>query len=96
MSDDELFADELPAEEFPSITFYPDGSCDSAEIVLASRNSDDERLMAVRLSGILGSVSSHAVSKDSSEEVESSDNQPSDSSTQSEAPEHNFSELEGE
>jgi prepilin-type N-terminal cleavage/methylation domain-containing protein len=99
MSDDELFADELPAEEFPSITFYPDGSCDSAEIVLASRNSDDERLMAVRLSGILGSVSSHAVSKDgesSFEEVESSDSQSSDSSTESEAPEQNFSELEGE
>lgn len=100
MSDEELFADELPAEEFPSITFYPDGSCDSAEIVLASRNSDDDRLMAVRLSGILGSVSSHPVSKDgessASEEVETSDSESLNSDTESEAPENNLSELETE
>lgn len=51
--------------EFPSITFYPDGSCDSAEIILASRNSEDERRMQVRLSGILGSVSSKVVEADS-------------------------------
>jgi Tfp pilus assembly protein FimT len=50
--------------EFPTITFYPDGSCDSAEIVLASRNSEDERRVEVRLSGILGSVSSRTVSSD--------------------------------
>jgi hypothetical protein len=47
--------------EFPSITFYPDGSCDSAEIVLASRNEEDHRRLEVRLSGILGSVSSRVV-----------------------------------
>lgn len=52
-------------EEFPSITFYPDGSCDSAEIVLASRNTDDERRLAVRLSGLLGSVSSRTLEADS-------------------------------
>lgn len=49
-------------EEFPGITFYPDGSCDSAEIVLASRNGEDPRLVEVTLSGILGSVSSRFVS----------------------------------
>ncbi len=56
---------ESPAStEFPSVTFYPDGSCDSAEIVLASRNPDDERRVEVRLSGLLGSVSSRTVSTD--------------------------------
>jgi len=53
--------DVMLEEEFPSITFYPDGSCDSAEIVLASRNSDDERRLAVRLSGLLGSVSTRTL-----------------------------------
>jgi prepilin-type N-terminal cleavage/methylation domain-containing protein len=48
-------------EDFPTITFYPDGSCDSAEIVLASLNTDDARRLAVRISGILGTVSSRTV-----------------------------------
>jgi prepilin-type N-terminal cleavage/methylation domain-containing protein len=49
------------SSEFPSITFYPDGSCDSAEVVLASRNGDDERRLAVRLGGLLGTVSTRTV-----------------------------------
>lgn len=48
--------------EFPSITFYPDGTCDSAEVVLASRNGDDERRLAVRLGGILGTMSTRTMS----------------------------------
>jgi prepilin-type N-terminal cleavage/methylation domain-containing protein len=48
-------------EDFPVITFYPDGSCDSAEILLASRNEEDHRLLEVRLSGMLGSMSSRLV-----------------------------------
>ena len=74
VTEEDALASETAANDFPAITFYPDGSCDSAEIVLASRNEEDERLLAVRLSGILGSVSSHSVSKDgesTSEEVES-------------------------
>jgi type II secretory pathway pseudopilin PulG len=55
--------------DFPGVTFYPDGSCDSAEIVLASRNPDDARRVEVRLSGMLGSVSSRTVS---AEQIESS------------------------
>src|SRR6185369_8609902 len=57
-SDDETAPQSSTATEFPAVTFYPDGSCDSAEIVLASRNSEDERRVEVRLSGLLGSVSS--------------------------------------
>lgn len=48
-------------EAFPSITFYPDGSCDGAEIVLASRNDDDQRRLSVRLDGLWVSISSRPV-----------------------------------
>ena len=55
--------DPMPvADEFPSITFYPDGTSDSAEVVLASRNDEDERRLAVRLGGMLGTVSTRSVS----------------------------------
>ncbi len=57
-------------DEFPSITFYPDGSCDSADIVLASRNPEDERRLEVHLSGLLGSVSTRTVSAGSFSEEE--------------------------
>ena len=57
-------ASDLIEEEFPSITFYPDGSCDSADILLASRNSEDERRLEVHLSGMLGSVSTRTLSVD--------------------------------
>lgn len=56
--------------EFPSITFYPDGSCDSAEIVLASRNTEDERQIEVHLSGLLGSVSTRTLSARGDEATE--------------------------
>jgi hypothetical protein len=54
----------------PSITFYPDGSCDSAEIFLASRNSEDSRMLEVRLSGILGSISSRIVPRKEAENLD--------------------------
>lgn len=41
---------------FPPITFQPDGSSDSAEIILASRSDEDVRRLAVRLQGITGSI----------------------------------------
>ncbi|MGZ8920510.1 MAG: GspH/FimT family pseudopilin [Limisphaerales bacterium] len=50
------------SQGFPAITFYPDGTCDSAEVVLASRNSDDERRLAVRLGGMLGTMTTRTVS----------------------------------
>lgn len=51
----------LASDEFPAITFYPDGTCDSAEVVLASRNSDDARRLAVRLGGMLGTVTTRTI-----------------------------------
>lgn len=50
------------SQGFPAITFYPDGTCDSAEVVLASRNSDDARRLAVRLGGMLGTMTTRTVS----------------------------------
>jgi type II secretory pathway pseudopilin PulG len=41
---------------FPPIAFQPDGSSDSAEIILASRADDDPRRIAVRLQGITGAI----------------------------------------
>jgi hypothetical protein len=45
----------LPAR-LPAIGFFPDGSSDSAEIILASRAEEDARRIAVRLQGITGSI----------------------------------------
>jgi len=64
-SGEETSGENNATAEFPSITFYPDGSCDSAEIILASRNPEDERRVEVRLGGILGSVTSRTVSAES-------------------------------
>lgn len=50
--------------EAQGITFYPDGSSDSAEIIVASRNTEDARRLSVTLSGMLGSVTTRAVGKD--------------------------------
>ena len=41
----------------PPITFYPDGSSDSAEIIVAARSTEEEQRMSVRLVGITGSIS---------------------------------------
>ena len=41
---------------FPPIGFFPDGSSDSAEIIVASRSEEDSRRIAVRLQGITGSI----------------------------------------
>ena len=39
-----------------SITFYPDGSCDGATIVLASRDSEDSREVSVQLQAVTGTT----------------------------------------
>ena len=63
-------AEFVASDEFPAITFYPDGTCDSAEVVLASRNSDDARRLAVRLGGMLGTVTTRAINTSEGEELE--------------------------
>ncbi|MGV3771662.1 MAG: GspH/FimT family pseudopilin [Verrucomicrobiales bacterium] len=44
-------------DELNVITFYPDGSSDSVEIILAPQDGEEKSRMAVRLSGITGTVS---------------------------------------
>lgn len=39
-----------------TITFYPDGSCDGATLVLASRDADDARQVAVHLESVTGTT----------------------------------------
>ncbi len=41
---------------FPPVTFFPDGSSDSTEITLASRNEEDGRRLIVKLIGMTGSI----------------------------------------
>jgi prepilin-type N-terminal cleavage/methylation domain-containing protein len=61
-------ADEIEAPQAsqatapPAITFNPDGSSDSAEIVLTARNPDDSRRIAVRIEGLTGSISRSVIS----------------------------------
>jgi prepilin-type N-terminal cleavage/methylation domain-containing protein len=54
---------------YPPITFYPDGSSDSAEIVVASRSDEDTRRLAVRIVGVTGAIQRRAVTAES-EEIE--------------------------
>ena len=45
---------DAPASSMPPLTCYPDGSSDSAEIVLAAASGEDTRLAMVTLSGLTG------------------------------------------
>lgn len=49
------------------ITFYPDGSSDSAEIIIAAKSPDEDQRMAVRLMGINGSISHQLLMPDDDE-----------------------------
>lgn len=62
-STDEAEAVEEAGNEIQPITFYPDGTCDSAKIVVTSKNEDDPRRMAVTVSGLLGVVSTKLVTE---------------------------------
>lgn len=44
---------------FAPIMFYPDGSSDSAEIVLAARDLEDDRRLALRIIGATGTLKRH-------------------------------------
>jgi len=56
--------DTLAVKPMPPITFYPDGSSDSAEIIVAARSPEEEQRMAVRLVGLTGSISRQPVASD--------------------------------
>jgi len=46
---------------FEPITFYPDGSSDTAEVVFSARESAEERQVAVQIIGATGTVRRHAI-----------------------------------
>jgi type II secretory pathway pseudopilin PulG len=49
-------APEAARSPFTSVTFYPDGTGDSIELVLVSRHDADARRFSVRISGLTGSI----------------------------------------
>ena len=62
----EVEASEAPAGEtsrspFSVVNFYPDGTGDSVEIVLTSRDETDVRRITVRLAGLTGTIRRQAV-----------------------------------
>jgi prepilin-type N-terminal cleavage/methylation domain-containing protein len=64
------------AVSFMPISFYPDGSSDSAQILLAARNGDDERLVSVCLAGVTGAIRRHIMARDEKPSVQSETNAP--------------------
>jgi hypothetical protein len=66
-AEDDPFAleDELAAM-FAPIVFYPDGSSDSSEIVLVSRDQDDGRRISVKVIGVTGTIRKTVLSADQS------------------------------
>jgi Tfp pilus assembly protein FimT len=55
----------VTAKLMAPITFYPDGSSDSAEIIVTPRSTEeDDQRMSVRLVGITGSISHQLLSAD--------------------------------
>ena len=69
--------DDLVAEipETPTITFYPDGSSDSARFVVSSQDAEDLRRMAIELTGITGAIQRHRAPRDG-EPLEPVDDEP--------------------
>ncbi len=67
--------DSTNAETWPPINFYPDGSSDSAEIIVASNDTSDPRRMLVRWDGVSGSATHQETSSQTS--TENGDNAPS-------------------
>lgn len=60
----EMFSNALRPPESLFITFYPDGSSDKAEIIVASRKDEDRRKMMLRVAGMLGSVTRKVMEQD--------------------------------
>jgi Tfp pilus assembly protein FimT len=62
-TNDLTFVQEAPAAG-PRLTFYPDGSSESADIILVSKEREDYREMIVHVDGVTGSVRTELKSND--------------------------------
>jgi type II secretory pathway pseudopilin PulG len=60
-----------PDDELGCITFYPDGSSDSVEIILAPLDTEQKSRIALRISGVTGAISREFI--DSASATDSSD-----------------------
>jgi prepilin-type N-terminal cleavage/methylation domain-containing protein len=58
---EDAFATDEQSYGFEPITFYPDGSSDTAEVIFSARESEDERQVAVQIIGATGAVRRYAV-----------------------------------
>ena len=54
--------DSFSIKSLSPITFYPDGSSDSAEIIVSSRSLEEAQRMSVKLVGITGAISHQLLS----------------------------------
>ncbi len=61
---------EAARSPFSVVNFYPDGTGDSVEIVLTSRDETDARRVTVRLTGLTGTIRRQAVADASATEPE--------------------------
>lgn len=79
-SDDDTMvqSNALDVDASQHLTFYPDGSCDAMEIILASRKPEDKRLIAVRVQGVLGTVTRSELDPESDTHPDSDPNSPFD------------------
>ena len=57
------FFPETPHNPVPAVTFYPDGTGDSVEVMLTSRDEEDQRRFSVRVVGLTGSIRRQRVSE---------------------------------
>lgn len=76
----------------PTVNFYPDGSSDSAEFLLASRDEEDPRRLLLRMIGLTGTIERHRVLREGEapeepeEPVEEAPAEPASELTHTEAP----------
>ncbi|MFO1497704.1 MAG: GspH/FimT family pseudopilin [Verrucomicrobiota bacterium] len=63
-------ADSFSIRSMSPITFYPDGSSDSAEIIVSSRSVEEAQRMAVRLVGMTGAISHQLLAANWDESLE--------------------------
>lgn len=69
---------------FPPITFFPDGSSDSSELTIASRDDEDSRRVILKLSGLTGTV--RRTTRSTEDETPSGSEQPERDATEPASP----------
>jgi type II secretory pathway pseudopilin PulG len=79
-TNDMAFVQQGPAA-LPTVTFFPDGSCQTADVVLVSNDAQDLRQVTVRIDGVTGGVSSELAGREEASPSEATDSQKSPDQT---------------